>query len=77
MIFVTRVNEPLVLKNNKANWLLDYLTALKTYRFNPTKPNKEILIQKENKYRQVEVKNALKIMFAGKLFETSNCSAEN
>jgi len=66
MIFVTRANEPLVLKDNKANWLLDYLAALKTHKLNPTKSSKEIVGQKENKYRQVEVKNVLKIMFADK-----------
>ncbi len=66
MIFVKRGKEPLVLKKNKAKWLLEYLTALQDYKLNPKKKNKEVVGSKENKYKQVEVKNALRTMFADK-----------
>lgn len=66
MIFVKRGKEPLVLKNNKAKWLSEYLAALNNYKLNPTTKNKEIVRDKEIKYKQAEVKKALKAMFADK-----------
>lgn len=66
MIFVKRGKEPLVLKNNKAKWLSEYLTALNSYKVNPTKNNKKIIGDKEVKYKQAEVKRTLKTMFADK-----------
>ena len=66
MIFVKRTEEPVVLKKNKANWLLEYLMALNDYKLKPTRENKKISSKKEIKYKQEEVKKALKGMFLDK-----------
>lgn len=66
MIFVKREREPAILKKNKVNWLSEYEISIATYKANPNKKNRERVVQRENKYKQAEVKKALKKMFEDK-----------
>lgn len=66
MILVKRLKEPVILRNNKAKWLSDYLAAITTHNLAPTKKNKDKVTSKENKYRQTDIKGSLKLMFADK-----------
>lgn len=66
MIFVKRIEEPNSLLKNKEIWLKDYLSAIEEYLKNPTATNKRNKGIAENKYRQDDIKSALKRMFQEK-----------
>lgn len=66
MIQITRTGKPNVLELNAENWTEEYLKAKEKYTNDSTQENKKAFERIEKRYNNLEVKDALKIMFKKK-----------
>ncbi len=62
MIFISRTNEPDILRRHKKNWTNQYVAAVNAYRMAPSKITKDRVKEVEQRYNHSEVKLELKNM---------------
>ena len=62
MIKITRIAEPDILRNNRANWLINYINAIENYEIDPSPANKAIKENNEKKYNHADIRSALREM---------------